>query len=233
VAAALLAAVVVGSGLGFLYLRHLSAYFVRETALDSTRMEADMMESVNAYYSDVLSRIDTDAVTITHEYMLQRNAMPLPATFTIDAGQRISENQSGLQFRLYSQYPFRADGGPRDPLQLEALQQLTRLSREEGADGKVLEFHKFVTVDGRPILHYARGQLMKESCVKCHNHHPQSPKRDWTVNELAGVLLITRPLDRDVQRTDSGFRSAFVVMGLTVIMLVGWSVIAMRSRSRG
>jgi hypothetical protein len=231
VAVALLAAVSVGSALGIGYLVYLSSYFVRETALASARMEADMLESVNAYYSDdVLTRLDTRAVTVTHEYKLRRDALPLPATFTIDSGQRISRTESGLQIRLYSQYPFRANGGPKGEFQEEALRVLTKRSRERRAAGGPLEFHQFVTLNGRPYLHYARGQIMQESCVKCHNSHDQSPKKDWKEGDLVGVLLITRPLDRDIERTQAGLRSAFFVIGATVVVFVGGAVAAMRRR---
>lgn len=232
VAAALFAAVSIGSVAGFVNLTNLSSYFVRETALDSVRMEADMMERINEYYSDLLARIDSRAISITHEYALRRDALPLPATFTIDSAQRISQGESGLQFRLYSQYPFRADGGPKDDFQREALKILTDRSRQPPLPKK-LEYHEFVTLDGRPSLKYARGQLMKESCVKCHNGHEKSPKKDWKENELVGVLLITRPLDRDVRRTQAGLHSAFVVMGTAVLLLTGCAIVAaMRSRSR-
>ena len=231
VAAALFMAVSLGSVAGFLYLTNLSSYFVRETALDSARMEADMMERTNEYYSDLLTRLDSRDISVTHEYALKRNALPLPATFTIDSAQRISQGERGLQFRLYIQYPFRANGGPQDDFQREALTVLTGRSRQLPLP-KQLEYHRFVTIDGRPSLKYARGQLMKESCVKCHNTHQQSPKKDWKENELVGVLLITRPLDRDVERTRAGLQSAFGVMVSSVLLLAGFAIIAaMRSRT--
>jgi serine/threonine protein kinase len=232
VAAALFAAVSLGSVAGFVYLTNLSSYFVRETALDSLRNEADMMERINEYYSDVLARIDSRAIAITDEYHKRRDALPLPATFTIDSAQRISQGESGLQFRLRSQYPFRTDGGSKDDFQREALRILTERSRESPQPEK-LEYHQFVTIDGRPSLKYARGQLMKESCVKCHNGHEKSPKKYWKEKELVGVLLITRPLDRDVRRTQAGLQSAFVVMGTAVVLLTGCAAVtAMRSRSQ-
>jgi anti-sigma factor RsiW len=231
-AAALFVALALGSGAGFIYLTSLSSYFVRETALDSARMEADVLQEINTYYSDVLARIDSREVMITHEYALRRNALPLPATFTIDAGRRISANESGLQFRLYGRQPFRRENGPKDDFEREALEVLTNQSRESPTPAGPLEYHQFVTTEGRPSLLYARGQLMKESCVKCHNGDSQSPRRDWKEGELVGVLAITRPLDRDIRRTESGLRSAFIVMGGTALLLAACAVVAvMRSRS--
>jgi hypothetical protein len=224
VASILFSAVTIGLVVGLAYLSSLSTYFVRETALDSARMEADMLEKVNEYYSDVLSRLNTPAIEVTHEYALRKNALPLPFTFTIDAGQRISAAESGLQIRLYSQYPFRANGGPKDDFQREALKVLAATTRA-GSTAHQREYHQFAEIDGRPILHYARAQLAKESCVNCHNAHPQSPKKDWKVNDLVGVLLVTRSLDRDVERTRSGLRSATLLMGATVVVLIASAIV--------
>jgi protein kinase-like protein/uncharacterized protein DUF3365 len=228
-AAILFAAVLLGSVAGFAYLTNLSSYFVRETALDSARIEADMLERVNEYYSDVLDRLDTREVAITHEYLMKRNALPLPATFTIDAAQRISQSEKGLTFRLYSDHPFRKRP-PLKPLEREALDVLTRKSHEPRT-GKYLEYHRFEPVEGRPSLIYARAQIMKESCVKCHNSIVK--KTQWKEGDLAGVLLITRPLDRDIARTQSGLKSAFVMMGAAFVVVVGGAIVAaMRTRSR-
>ena len=231
-AAILFAAVLVGSVAGFTHLSRLSSYFVRETALDSARIEADMLERVNEYYSDVLDRLRTKEVTITHEYAMKHNALPLPATFMIDSAQRLSEVETGLKFRLYSDHPFRKDVPPMSELEREALNVLTRLASEP-RKGKYLEYHRFDTDKGRPFLSYARGQIMKESCVKCHNAHDKSPKKDWKEGDLVGVLLITRPLDRDIARTESGLRSAFVLMAAAFAVVAGGAVLAaMRSRGR-
>src|SRR5262249_46646546 len=110
-AASLLVAVCLGSAAGFWYLSSLSRYFVHATPLDSTRMDVAMLEEVNAFYSEIVDRVDWNKTMVTHEYAKRRNALPLPATFTIDAGQRISKTESGMQVRLYSNHPWRPDGG--------------------------------------------------------------------------------------------------------------------------
>ena len=75
---------------------------------------------------------------------------------------------------------------------------------------------------------------MKESCVKCHNAHDKSPKKDWKEGDLVGVLLITRPLDRDIARTQSGLKSAFVLMAVAFVVVASGAVVAaMRSQGRG
>ncbi len=234
-AASMFFAITVGSTSGFFYLTQLSSYFVRETALDSARMEVDMLEVFNAYYSDALARLDPDYLEITHEYATKHNALPLPATFTIEAGERIGEKETGMQLRLYSEYPFRDGGGPKNDFERRMIEILSAEVAKEPHDSEMLEHHQFVTIDGQQYLQYARGQIMKQSCLKCHNTHPQSLKKDWLEGDLAGVLLLTRPLDRDIQRTQSGLRSAFFLMGsivvVLVLFLVGFGFVAtMRSK---
>ena len=58
-------------------------------------------------------------------------------------------------------------------------------------------------------------------------------KQGWKEGDLVGVLLITRPLDRDIARTQSGLKIAFIMMGTAFVVVVGIAVVAaMRSRSR-
>jgi hypothetical protein len=79
---------------------------------------------------------------------------------------------------------------------------------------------------------------MEESCVKCHNQTDRSPKKDWQVGDVVGVLKIVRSLDRDVERTRQGLRGAFVLMGSSIVFLLVVSVAVLmaarvRVRSKG
>ena len=222
-AASILVAVIVGAGVGFAYLSHLSKWFVQSTALESARNEADMLERINAYYSEeVVGRLDLEEVKVTHEYAKMTNALPLPATFTIDAGERISAAAEGMDVRLYSDYPWRKDAGPKDQFEKQALKQL----RSQVGEGKEsLEYHTFSNEEGLPIVRYARAQIMKENCVKCHNADETSPKRDWSVGDVAGVLSISRPLEQEIERTRSGLRGAFGLVAGIAATLIALSLI--------
>jgi eukaryotic-like serine/threonine-protein kinase len=229
-AASLFVAVSLGSVAGLLYLSSLSAYFVEETALDSARMEAQMLEQMNAFYSEIVDRIDPKKVVITDQYKHTAGAIPLPATFTIDAGERISRADSGMQVRVYSRYPWpgRKDGGPKDEFEQRALDWLEQKPDEP--------FREFTSVGGQRSLVYATARKMELSCVKCHNASDRSPKKDWKVGDVVGVLKIVRPLDREIERTQVGLRGAFLMMGGTAALLLAVCVgilIGTRGRSHG
>jgi serine/threonine protein kinase len=226
-AAMLFVALVVGSAAGFAHLSHLSTWFVHSTALESVRMDATMLEEINKYYSDVVGRLrlkDT-GVSVTHEYLIKENALPLPATFTIDAGQRISQSECGLQVRMYSRYPWRKNGGAKTDFEKQALTVLERRVTEQHAD---LTWHEFRSEADQSWLYFAKAQIMQEGCVKCHNARELSPRRDWKKGDLAGVLLLSRPLDRDIAVTRDGLRGAFNLMGSIVIALgaIGMAFVA-------
>jgi hypothetical protein len=224
-AAILIVAVTLGSAAGLWYLSSLSEFFVQQTALDSARMEAQMLDEMNAFYSELVGRLDGRQVPITDAYLTTHGALPLPATFTIDAGERISKAGSGMQVRLYSRYPWRPNGGPKDKFERRAIEVLEQNPNEP--------FHEFTEIAGKRSLLFATARRMEESCVKCHNQSERSPKKDWKVGEVVGVLKIVRSLERDIERTRQGLLGAFVLMGGSAAVLLAVCVgVVMGARAR-
>ena len=69
---------------------------------------------------------------------------------------------------------------------------------------------------------------MKASCVKCHNEHADSTKRDWKVDDVRGVMEILRPLDRDAVRTRQGLRGTYLLIAATSFaLLLGLSAVVL------
>lgn len=231
-AASLLLAVTIGSGVGFWYLSTLSTYFVEQTALDAARSEALMFEGIRDHYSErIVGRLDKTKVRVGLDWQERDDTLPQPAPFLIDVGDYVSSGSSGMKVQLHGLHPWRKRP-PRDRFQLTALKVL---SERAPADGDDLSYHEFPEQNGRRSLRYAKAQIMKQSCVDCHNHAEASPKKDWAVGDVVGVLEVTRPLDREIQRTRQGLQGAFILMGGTGTLLAGFSfalVLATRARSR-
>jgi hypothetical protein len=224
-----LAAVLIGSMAGLWYLSNLSEFFVRQTALESARMETHMLDEVWRFYSDEISDIDptTSNITITENYHHIHPSLPLPATFAIDLGERISRRSPGMEVRVFSRYPWptRKDGGPQGAVDLAALDWLE--TRAKPHDESPAEYAHFVDEDGRRKLLYYSARHMEKSCLTCHNHPDSlSPKKDWKEGDVVGVLKIVRPLEREIGNTQAGLRSAFLLMATTSSVLVVVSVAA-------
>ena len=229
-AVSVLVAVLVGSATGLWYLSSLSEFFVRQTALESARLETKMLDEVWNFYSEEISDIDprVTTVSITENYRNVHPALPLPATFAIDLGERISRRSPGMAVRVYSRYPWptRKDGGPQGEFDLAALKFLEANAKPK--DETPAEFAHFVEDQGQRKLLYYTARHMEKSCIGCHNHpDSRSPKKNWKEGEVVGVLKIVRPLDREIGNTREGLRGAFFLMGAISSSLLVMSVAVM------
>ena len=206
----LLLAVTLGAAVGLLHLTQLSENLVQSTALDSAALQAEMLNSINSYYSaNIVDRLKDHPIEVTNDYKKRPGAIPVPATLTIELGQAISaESVMGQQVRMYSNYPFRnrSDGGPHDEFERMALRRLN--------DNPGEEVHSFEEYEGRPVLRYAVARVLKQSCVECHNTHPESTKTDWKEGDVRGAVEIIRPLSKDMDRANRGLRTTFILVGV-------------------
>ncbi|MCE9526630.1 MAG: protein kinase [Planctomycetales bacterium] len=224
-AVSVLFAVIFGSIAGLWYLSSLSEWFVQQTALESARQENKMLDEVWRFYSEEIEDINskTTGVQITQDYRKVHPALPLPATFAIDLGERISRRNPGMQVRVFSRFPWpgREKGGPQDEVERAALDWLEK--SVNSTDQQHHEFTSFVEEGGKRQLQYFAPRHMEKSCLGCHNDNTptsKSPKRDWKVGDVVGVLKIVRPLDREIENTQTGLRGAFALMAATSTLLV-------------
>ena len=229
IAAGLFVAIVLGSAFGFWHLSRLSRELVERSAVESAAQYSEMLEIVNELYtSEVVMRAGHHGVEATADYASHEGKIPLPATLLTMLLERISESESGMRGRHYSEYPFRTrtDGGPQNEFEWEALRHLKAQPR--------VPFKRIAEYEGRPALLYATARIMQASCVECHNEHPDSTKRDWRTGDVRGVLEIIRPLDSDVERTRAGLRSSFVLVGVVslVLLLVSVAILILGDRRR-
>jgi len=211
------------------HVKHLQHQLVETAARDGTALQSAMLEELRSLYtSEVVERVRHHGIAVTHDYNNPDHggkAIPLPATLTIKLGERMTERGSGLGVRLYSEYPFpwRTDGGPRDEFDRAALEYL-----KEHPNGT---YARQEVIDGRPVYRLARADLMRQACVDCHNSHPDSPKTDWVVGEVRGVVELVRPLDSVMATVDAGMRGTFWILSVvSLLTLSGVALVAGRVR---
>jgi hypothetical protein len=178
------------------------------------------------YTSEVVKTAIDHGLQVTHDYQDKAGAIPLPATLSMLLGNRLAEKQSGGRTRLYSPYPFpwrSKTGGLRDNFEREAWEALNKDPDKP--------FFRFEEMDGRPSLRYATADLMRSSCVDCHNTHPETPKRGWKEGDVRGILEVALPLDVAVAQTHTDLReSLFLVIGLFVLGLICLVIVMIRFR---
>jgi diguanylate cyclase (GGDEF)-like protein/PAS domain S-box-containing protein len=195
---------------------------VEAQALQNAEQLAHALAEVRTIYtSEVVQRVRTEGVAITHDYQGTDGAIPLPATLSMMLGNQIGTGDSRIQARLYSAYPFPwrvAEGGLSDAFAIDAWASLNKNSKKS--------FYRFEELGGAPVLRYATADPMREACVGCHNSHPDSPKTDWRVGDVRGVLEVIVPLTATLTESRSGVMETAILMllltlgGLTAIGVV-------------
>jgi tRNA A-37 threonylcarbamoyl transferase component Bud32 len=223
--AGLLAAGLLAPAVALITLSLLSGRLVRSAALESAAQQAELLEVANREYSRIVARVEPAGYRVNKTVPPTPGTVPLsiPATFLHDVGEQLAKTSTtGVKVRQYSDYPFpwRTDGGPRDDFERAALQ---RLRATIGKDA----VHEFTEIDGERVVRYAEARVLQHTCVECHNSHPQSPRKDWKVGDVRGVLVIIRPLGKDEARVGEALRFALLVSGVVSGLLLGGSVLAM------
>ena len=181
-----------------------------ESALlhDAARYSRVITEFRTLYTAKVVEVVRPHGIEVTHDTEGKENAIPLPVTLSIELGNRITEKESGSHVRLYSPYPFPwriETGGLKDDFARDAW-NFFQVNPDTS-------FFRFEEIERRPSLRFATADLMRPSCVNCHNTHPESPKTDWKVHDVRGILEIAIPVDTFIAERRSGIRRTFFLIG--------------------
>jgi adenylate cyclase len=167
----------------WLDLRALSEKNLRERASETGRI-VDIMRSF--YSAEVVGRIQhaEGKVTTSSNYKNINGAVPIPATLSIELGNRISDGDGSIKYRFVSDMPFKdRETHQLDEFEQAALKQLRRDPKATVTDLSGSLFNRQLRV-ASPVV-------MGKACVDCHNAHPASPKKDWKLGDVRGIQEIT------------------------------------------
>jgi len=218
----------VGVGIAMANISQLSSSLIASQALQNATLYAQsIIEARTLYSSEVVNRLTNDQlINFEHDYNPTKTVVPVPATFLIELGKQITNKNSEMSVRLYSDYPFpwrEKEGKPQDDFEREALKYLTQNPTQK--------FFRSEEFRGKPAFRYAEADLLTASCVNCHNTHPLSPKKDWKEGDVRGILEITQPLETITQKTRGGLQNLFFLLaGLSILGITGLTLAINRLR---
>ena len=234
-AVSLFLATVFASCAAMIYLSHLSDRFIDQTALESARKEAAMLDETWRFYServDAVNRNRPRKFKFSQHYLVDDKAMPLPASFAIDVADRIGRDDPNITARVFSRYPWpgRKGGGPRDEFERRSLDWFEQ--NRGRSDRPSREYYEFTETGDERWLWYARPKLMEKSCLSCHNDKKgKSPKKDWDVDDVGGVFKIGHRID--VERPSrGGVGFAWFGMLTSGLLFVAFAVTTLIGRFR-
>ena len=201
-----------------LYTYQSSEAMVKQYAAESAQTHAvSLTQFRNFYTQELVPRAVKAGVDITHDYKLRENALPLPASLTIDLGHYLSKVDGGTQVHLFSDQPFpwRVAERQLDDFQTQALQHLKKYPDQPFVREEIMH--------GTRMLRYAQADRMLASCVACHNSYPGSPHTQWREGDVRGALEVVLPVSEWQLASTGVLNRTFAV--LLVLLFLGFSLV--------
>jgi methyl-accepting chemotaxis protein len=146
-------------------------------------------KTIRGYYTrNVIAKVIANGgVRPSVNHAEESDGIPLPATFVHDVSALLAGND--MQINLYSGFPFPVRGDRElDPFQQQAWEFLSANPDETFVHREELNGHETVRVA-------IADRMSAEACVNCHNAHPESPKTDWNLGDVRGVLEVSTVID--------------------------------------
>ncbi len=141
------------------------------------------------YTEHAVKRMQTKGVAAVSEKWNEKNTLPLPAQFLQESGRQVDEMGLGVQYRLISFWPINKRNVPANALESIGLGAVsTHPERPHKGVTKVGDTRYFEAV-------YA-DLAVAPRCAGCHNAHPDSPKRDFKLNDVMGAIVVSVQIDQ-------------------------------------
>ena len=202
------------------YVPILVKHQAEAAALEQAQKTVAQFKTIRAYYTQnvVAKVLGKGGLAGSFNHKDDPNAFPLPATMIHDLSEQL-ESQ-GTRLRLYSAYPF----PNRASRQLDDYQRAAWDAVNRAPDQP---FAQTVSSGGSTRVRVGVADLMvADACVGCHNSRADTPKADWKLGDVRGVLEIETPIDEqlaagaDLARIIIAMLIAGVALMLVALFLV-------------
>lgn len=175
--------------LAIFYLPTLSLQNQKEKIILESLSLINDLKTFRSYYSDsVVDKLkDKTDIAIDYNHDVASNTIPLPATTIHNLSERLT-NERGINVNFFSDYPFpfRANR-VLDTYQKESMTFLRTNPNEI--------FVKEDFINNKKVFRVAVPDILtSQSCVNCHNTRIDTPKNDWKLGDVRGVLEVVMPL---------------------------------------
>jgi signal transduction histidine kinase len=157
-------------------------------------IQAQIMADREYYASVVVPRILELGGTLAAQYHDVRGVLPLPATFVREASEIVATQPGGYTAQLISPWAINKNQRLKDEFHRDAFAAL--------AMNPDKHFFRINTMEGQAVMRVLMAdRASAQSCVGCHNAHPESPRHDFKLHDLMGGLEVIIPVDQYLQES--------------------------------
>jgi len=193
---------------------------MEQRVLDDTAFSAEQtaiqFKTLRKYYVQNIASVvaKNSDIKPAIEHAGNPKAIPLPATMIHDLSKMLEDK--GVNVNLYSKFPFPNRASRKlDEFGSQAWDYLVR--NPDSA------YRHVDNIEGKDVVRVAIADTMSaQGCVACHNSHPDSPRTDWKLNDVRGVLEIRTDV---TEQLASGQAASWQVVMILIAMLVAMLVV--------
>jgi len=198
--------------LSLFYMPKLSAQNQQERVIGETTKLISLLKHSRAYYTDnVVNKIEKKSnLHINFDHKTDENTVPLPATTIHDLSDILTKSDN-VHASFYSNYPFpNRSSRVLDSFQKDSIEFLTK------NPDKI--FSKSDIIDGKNVYRVATADILtSQTCVNCHNTRADSPKTDWRLHDVRGVLEVYVPISDHFMLSREQIWYVILFIGLVVL----------------
>ncbi|MDR4495714.1 MAG: DUF3365 domain-containing protein [Nitrospirales bacterium] len=156
------------------------------------RVVADYLHAIlqadrTFYTQHVVERMEAMLLVTATENWREERTLPLPAQFFKEASRGLQVSGNPFRYRLVSLWPLNPENTPKNEVERKALEKVVTYGEvaEQEIQQDNQKYYQAIFPD----------RAVSRACINCHNAHPDSPKRDFKLNDVMGGLEILIPLD--------------------------------------
>jgi len=178
----------------------------------------EQIKLTRAYYvKEVVGDIKKYAPNIKFDYKHSGvdGKIAFPTSLVHELSDIYTKN-TGLEFKLFSNYPFKPKiDRVLTPIQKEALQAIEK--------NNSYIWQKRAIIDNKDVLVVAIADVMtQQACVDCHNNHKDKTwDFDWKLGDKRGVLEVITPLDDSLKANNIMKNKIlfFIFVAMTILII--------------
>jgi len=156
---------------------------------------ADAVHSVmkadrTIYTKKVVNRLQNEEQMIkASEHWEDDKALPLPAQmFRMGAEMVSKDKDAGFTYALLSNWPINKQNMPSTDVEKKGLEFVVANKGKNFYSDEVLGGKKYFTA-----VYADTG--VAEACIKCHNEHKDTPRKDFKLGDVMGGVVVRVPLE--------------------------------------
>ncbi len=205
-----IAIMVLGAGVTWLVLPQMIEDNAVDDAVVSAEQTVAQFKTLRGYYAKNVVKKVLAGSTLkpSFDHADDPNAIPLPATLVHDLSKLLATE--GVDVRLYSAFPFPNRAGRK----LDTFAEDAWAHLKNNPDGKFVLNQQ---LNGKQVVRVAiADKMVAQGCVNCHNSRADTPKNDWKLGDVRGVLEVVANIDAQIAQ---GGQLSNQVAGLFAVVL--------------